>query len=53
MTEAQTSGGLLIFIDSKQAEKAIDKLHQCGDIDSTIIGKAIKRRKDNIFLKVK
>ena len=53
MTEAQTSGGLLIVVDHTEADKAIEKLHQCGDTTSAVIGEIVSRTEDNIFLKVK
>jgi len=40
--DPQTSGGLLISIDSQQAEKAIKLLHQEGFTESKIIGKVKK-----------
>ena len=35
------------------AEKVIEKLYQCGDISSRIVGEVTKKQNDNIFLKVK
>ena len=52
MTEAQTSGGLLIFIDGSEAENALDKLHECGDVSSALIGTVAPGNNDGIFLKV-
>lgn len=51
MTEAQTSGGLLIVIECGQAEAAINSLHEHGDRDSRIIGK-VKPRHSDKFLSV-
>ena len=52
MTEAQTSGGLLIIIDKYQVKEALGKLHSSGDISSTIVGRVRERANDNIFLRV-
>ena len=42
--DPQTSGGLLISIDSQQVEKAINLLHQEGFVESKIIGEVIKSK---------
>jgi len=52
ITEAQTSGGLLIFINKNQSEKALEKLKKAGDLTSTIIGKVVEKENKKIFLKV-
>ncbi len=52
MTEAQTSGGLLIFINNNEAEDAIEALHKCGDKTAQIIGKVKAVENDNISLRV-
>ncbi len=53
ITEAQTSGGLLIIIKREEAKMALEKLHQCGDVSSKIIGEVKKKEDNNIFLEVK
>jgi len=51
--EAQTSGGLLAFINPKHADKAVKALHDGGDTASAIIGEVKPRTsKDDYFLEV-
>ena len=53
-SEAQTSGGLLAFINPDQAEKAVKALHRAGDSTSAIIGEVCKRKsKKDYYLCVK
>ena len=52
MTEAETSGGLLIIIDKNQVKEALDKLYSYGDVASKIVGRVTKRVNNKTFLKV-
>jgi len=46
--DPQTSGGLLIAVDSEQAEVLLTDIHAVGDTQAEIIGRIIKRRDDEI-----
>ena len=53
MSEAQTSGGLLIVINETDARTVLKKLHQGGDNSSRIIGRVIQKESNNSFLRVR
>lgn len=52
LSAAQTSGGLLVAVRADQAEKAIQQLHNTGDIESAIIGEVCEKKKEigNFYL---
>lgn len=51
-SEAETSGGLLVFIDAAQAETALRRIRECGDETAAIIGYTETSEVKNEFLKV-
>lgn len=48
LNDAQTSGGLLISVDQKNAKKLLHQLHSRGEKESRIIGKVIKGKISSI-----
>jgi selenide,water dikinase len=50
--EAETSGGLLVFIRPDQAEKALGRIRENGDKEAAVIGYAEKTQVKNEYLKV-
>jgi len=50
LCDAQTSGGLLIAVDSKDAENLLKNLHDRGVIDARIIGEVISQQEKVIFV---
>lgn len=51
-SEAETSGGLLVFIDAAQSETALRRIRECGDESAAIIGYTETSQVKNEFLKV-
>jgi len=52
LSEAETSGGLLVFVKEGQAEKALSRIRDQGDEQAAIIGHAERRQVLNEYLKV-
>ncbi len=50
LCDAQTSGGLLVAVDEKQAQKALKQIRENGDERAEIVGQAIKRKEKAISL---
>ncbi len=51
-SESQTSGGLLLSVDSGQAEEVVKRLHGEGDTASAVIGHVEQRKGDESLLRV-
>ena len=49
--DAQTSGGLLICLDSGKAERLLEELQQAGVEDAVIIGEAVSRPRGVVTVK--
>lgn len=52
LSEAETSGGLLVFVEEGQAEKALARIREQGDDQAAVIGHAERRQVLNEYLKV-
>lgn len=46
LQEAQTSGGLMFLVHPDQAETVCQEIRQAGDVDTTIIGRAMDLERD-------
>ncbi len=49
--DPQTSGGLLISVDSRKAELLLDKLRQTGVADGTLIGDVVRKPQGMVTVK--
>ena len=50
LADAQTSGGLLIFISDKEKDELLADLHKAGIEKATIIGKIVENDENTIFV---